>query len=65
MNKDNFISKAELKIALEKIGQVGITDIELNQIYMIFDDNKDGRISYQELCQQFSEFSNTKAIKDP
>lgn len=37
VNKDNFISKAELKLALEKIGHHGITDEEINQIYMTFD----------------------------
>jgi hypothetical protein len=31
----------------------------------MFDENKDGRISYSELCKQFAEFSNSKAIKDP
>ena len=51
LNKDNFISKAELKIALEKIGYSGLNDDELTQIYLVFDHNKDGRISYSELCK--------------
>lgn len=51
INKDNFISKAELKIALEKIGYYGISDDEVNQIFMNFDQNKDGRVSYAEICK--------------
>ena len=39
LNKDNFISKAEMKIALEKLGHYGMSDEELNQIYMAFDQN--------------------------
>jgi Ca2+-binding EF-hand superfamily protein len=65
MNKDNFISKAELKLCLEKIGHVGLTDGELNDVFLTLDANNDGRISYAELCKNFSEFSNSKAIKDP
>jgi hypothetical protein len=34
-------------------------------LFSIFDKNGDGRISYNELCQQFADFSNVKAIKDP
>lgn len=64
-NQDNFISKTELKVALQKIGYMGISDLEIEYIFSTFDKNSDGRISYSELCKQFAEFSNTKAIKDP
>ena len=30
LNNDNFISKAELKIALEKLGMAMVSDDELN-----------------------------------
>ena len=51
LNNDNFISKAELKIALEKLGLTGVSDDELNQIFSLFDANHDGRISYAELTK--------------
>jgi len=65
LNNDNFISKAELKIALEKLGMAGVSDDELNDVFSVFDVNRDGRISYSELTKQFAEFSKTKAITDP
>jgi len=65
LNQDNFVSKAELKIILEKLGIANITETDLNNIFVSFDVNKDGRISYSELCKQFAEFSKTKAIMDP
>lgn len=64
LNKDNFISKTEMKIALEKMGHSGLSDNDMDQIYKVLDLTGDGRVSYLELCKQFSEFSNTKAIKD-
>lgn len=64
VNKDNFLSKAELKQALEKISN-RLTDDQVTAVFFLFDENKDGRISYSELCKYFAEFSNTKAVKDP
>ena len=49
LNNDNFISKAELKIALEKLGMTGVPDNEFNQFFSLFDTNNDGRISWSEL----------------
>jgi Ca2+-binding EF-hand superfamily protein len=64
LNNDNFVSKAELKIVLEKLGMASVSDQDLTQIFASFDVNKDGRISYSEICKQFAEFSKTKAITD-
>ena len=67
-NRDNFITNSELSVALQKIGFVGANQLSENDITSMFnqfDQNRDGRISYSELCMQFSEFSSTKAVKDP
>ena len=37
LNKDNFISKAEMKIALEKLGHQGITDDEVGLMFSAYD----------------------------
>lgn len=36
-NRDNFISKTELKVALQRIGYMGINDNEIEYIFSTFD----------------------------
>lgn len=53
-NHDNFLTKVELQTALQRIGFVGanqLSEVEATNVFMYFDVNKDGRISYSELCQ--------------
>jgi Ca2+-binding EF-hand superfamily protein len=65
INKDGYISKAEMKLGLEKIGYNFVSDEEVTSIHSFFDESKDGRVSYIEMCKQFAEFSNHNAMKNP
>lgn len=54
MNKDNFVSKEELSLCMQKMGFVGthaLSNEDVSSVFLVFDENKDGRISYSELCK--------------
>lgn len=49
-NKDNYMSRQEMLQAFLKMG-IQVSELEVGQVFEAFDENKDGRISYQELCK--------------
>lgn len=54
VNRDNFVSKEELNMCMQKMGFVGthaLSNDDVSAVFLIFDENKDGRISYSELCK--------------
>lgn len=53
LDSDGFITKDELRIAMEMIGE-DITEDQLTQIMLVADTDKDGKINFDEFCQLLS-----------
>jgi Ca2+-binding EF-hand superfamily protein len=54
VDKDNFVSPQELGLCMQKIGFIGnnaLSPEDIKSVFLVFDENKDGRISYNELCK--------------
>jgi len=60
----NYLTRADLKLALQKLGFAQVTEDQVEEIFKIFDENQDGKISFYEFSKEFAEFQNQKAIKD-
>ncbi|XP_019881816.1 calcium-binding protein E63-1 isoform X2 [Aethina tumida] len=53
MDNDGFITRDELRIAMEMIGET-VTEEQLTQFIVIADTDKDGRINYEEFSKLLS-----------
>ncbi|CAG9863725.1 unnamed protein product [Phyllotreta striolata] len=52
-DRDGFITKEELKTAMEMIGEA-VTDEQLDQVIRMADIDKDGRINYEEFVKMLT-----------
>jgi Ca2+-binding EF-hand superfamily protein len=53
-DRNNYVSKVEFRMVMQKIGFKGTMELqeaELANVFSLFDEDRDGRISYSELCK--------------
>jgi hypothetical protein len=61
----NYLSPEEIHKGLQNLGATKFTKLDIDKIYNILDDNKDGKVSYYEFLNNLADNSATFSINDP
>ena len=67
LDKDgsNFLSQDEIHKGLQNLGATKFTKGDVDKIYGILDDNRDGKVSYYEFLNHLADDSAVYSINDP